>query len=290
MTHYYALHPATFKLDGGAMFGIIPKPLWEKQIPADELNRIHLSLRVLCIKTDNRVILIDTGIGDYHDPKFAQRFAITGPSDPLCDILQGDLHLKPDQVTDLIVTHLHFDHIGGLAHTPGNFLFPKARIHLHRDHYHYALHPTIRDAGSFQTEYFQPIIEKLIAEERVSWLTGEEGEILTDGNYRLRYKCSHGHTPWLVHPYDSKQIYMADLVPTSAHLPLAWVMGYDIAAGQTTIDKDHFYQFISQENLTMIFEHDINYWGATIASYQASQVKAQKLHPSQGQRCQKLEL
>lgn len=266
MTKYYALHPATFKLDGGAMFGIIPKPLWEKQIPADELNRIHLSLRVLCIQTEKRVILIDTGIGDYHDPKFSQRFAITGDSDPLLKILKQDLNLNPEDVTDLIVSHLHFDHVGGLSHTPGQFLFPNALIHIHKNHYDYSLKPTARDTGSFQSEYFAPVIKELSDQKRVSWHEGEEGFLFNDEDYQLHFRCSHGHTPWLMHAYDRNFIYMADLVPTSAHVPVPWVMGYDIAPGQTTKDKESFYQMIEEKNLTMIFEHDLKFWGAKITT------------------------
>jgi glyoxylase-like metal-dependent hydrolase (beta-lactamase superfamily II) len=264
MVQYHALHPATFKLDGGAMFGIIPKPLWEKQIPADELNRIHLSLRVLCIQTETRVILIDSGIGDYHDDKFSQRFAIQGGAEPLLSVLQQGLRIKPEDVTDVVVTHLHFDHVGGLGHSEGHFLFPNARLHLHRSHYNYALKPTVRDQGSFQTEYFADVIKKLEQATRIVWHDGEAGEVLTDGPYQLNFKCSHGHTPWLLHPFDDNFIYMADLVPTAAHVPLAWVMGYDIAPGKTTQDKHEFYQFIRERSLTMIFEHDIKHWGATL--------------------------
>lgn len=264
MVKYFALHPATFKLDGGAMFGIIPKPLWEKQIPADELNRIHLSLRVLCIQTEKRVILIDTGIGDYHDGKFSQRFAITGSSDPLLNVLKQEMNLHPEDVTDLVVTHLHFDHVGGLGNTSGDFIFPKAQLHLHKAHYDYSLNPTQRDTGSFQTQYSHPVIQKLEQQQRVTWHHGETGTVLKDGGYALNFKCSHGHTPWLLHPYDDKMIYMADLVPTAAHVPIPWVMGYDIAPGRTTQDKEEFYGFITQKNLALIFEHDIKRWGARI--------------------------
>ena len=290
MTKYFALHPATFKLDGGAMFGIIPKPLWEKQIPADELNRIHLSLRVLCIKTENRVILIDTGIGDYHDPKFLQRFAVTGDSDPLLKTLKEELSIEPSQVTDLVVSHLHFDHIGGLSHEPGKFLFPRARMHVHKSHYEYSLQPTARDTGSFQKEFFAPVIEELARAGRVVWHEGERGLILEDGSYQLNFRCSHGHTPWLMHPYDSKVIYMADLVPTSAHVPIAWVMGYDIAPGQTTKDKDLFYRMIEDKALTMIFEHDMNYWGANITTKGKHGVEITKCHAASTARVLELPL
>ncbi len=284
MVRYHALHPATFKLDGGAMFGIIPKPLWEKQIPADELNRINLSLRVLCIQTDNRVILIDSGIGDYHDAKFKQRFAVEGGAQPLLKVLEEGLGLRPEDVTDVVVTHLHFDHVGGLGHAGGHFLFPRARLHVHRDHFNYALAPTVRDSGSFQAEYFHDVIRGLDAQGRVVWHAGEEGEVLRDGAYQMNFRCSHGHTPWLLHPYDDKYIYMADLVPTAAHVPLAWVMGYDIAPGRSTVDKAAFYQFVRERGLTMIFEHDIKSWGATVG--ERDQVA--RAMPSSGAPCEPL--
>jgi glyoxylase-like metal-dependent hydrolase (beta-lactamase superfamily II) len=284
MIRYHALHPATFKLDGGAMFGIIPKPLWEKQIPADDLNRIHLSLRVLCIQTDTRVILVDSGIGDYHDLKFKQRFAVEGGAQPLLQVLNEGLGLSPDDVTDVVVTHLHFDHVGGLGNTGGEFLFPRARLHVHRAHFNYALAPTVRDSGSFQTEYFLEVIRRLDVQGRVVWHEGEAGTLLQEGDYQLRYRCSHGHTPWLLHPYDDKYIYMADLVPTAAHVPLAWVMGYDIAPGRTTVDKADFYAFIRAKSLTMVFEHDIKAWGARLGAKD----QVGELLPSSGAACEAL--
>ena len=281
MKKYFILHPAVFKLDGGAMFGIIPKPLWSKFIPADDLNRIQLSLRVMLIQTPTRNILVDTGIGDYHGDKFDDRFGVQGPKNPLIEMLEKNHHLRPQDITDLIVTHLHFDHVGGLGHDNNQHLnlFPNAKLHIHRQHYDYALHPTLRDTGSFHTQYFKPLIEQAEKEGKVHWLDGEEGTILNEGEDVISFKCSHGHTPWLVHPYDEKFIYMADLVPTSVHIPIPWVMGYDIAPGQTTIDKERFYQFILQKDLTMIFEHDMKYWGAKIKKKGESDYEAAETFP-----------
>lgn len=259
MKKYFALHPAVFKLDGGAMFGIIPKPLWERVIPADEQNRIELSLRVMLIQTPNKNILIDTGIGDYHGKKFDERFGIKGEKNPLIQILREDFNLGPEDITDLIISHLHFDHVGGLGQNT-DILFPNAILHIHKQHYEYALNPTARDSGSFHVQFFRPLIEK----SRVQWHTGKEGLLIKDGADEIRFRTSMGHTPHLMHPYDEKFIYMADLVPTSAHLPLPWVMGYDISPGQTTVDKAEFYEFIRKRDLTMIFEHDIKYWGSKL--------------------------
>jgi glyoxylase-like metal-dependent hydrolase (beta-lactamase superfamily II) len=264
MKKYSILHPAVFKLDGGAMFGIIPKPLWSKSIQADELNRIQLSLRVMLIQTPHKNILVDTGIGDYHGEKFDQRFGVQGPKNPLVEELRSKHQLRPEDITDLIVTHLHFDHIGGLGAAESVQIFPNATLHIHRQHYEYALKPTVRDAGSFQQQYFLPLIEAAAAAGKVHWVEGEEGLLLADGEDRLWFKCSHGHTPYLLHPYDEKFIYMADLVPTSHHIPIPWVMGYDISPGITTQDKERFYRFITEKDLAMVFEHDMEVWGAKL--------------------------
>ena len=266
MKKYSVLHPAVFKLDGGAMFGIIPKPMWSKQIPADDQNRIEMSLRVMLIQTQNKNILIDTGIGDYHGDKFEDRFGVRGEKNPLISLLKKEHGLNPEDITDLIVSHLHFDHIGGLGGEEHSqkLLFPQATLHIHKKHYEYALNPTIRDAGSFHTQYFKPLIEEAGSAGRVHWVDGEEGEILRDGEDVLRFRCSYGHTPYLMHAYDENFIYMADLVPTSAHIPLPWVMGYDIAPGQTTKDKKDFYEMILEKDLTLILEHDLRFWGAKI--------------------------
>jgi glyoxylase-like metal-dependent hydrolase (beta-lactamase superfamily II) len=275
---YFILHPAVFKLDGGAMFGIIPKPLWSKKMMADELNRIQLSLRVMLIQTKNKNILIDTGVGDYHGEKFDDRFSVEGGQDPLIKAL-NKLNLQTEDITDLIVTHLHFDHAGGLGkntdhHAP---VFPNATLHIHRQHYEYALNPTQRDTGSFHSQYFGPIIKEADLRGKVKWLEGEEGFILKDGEEEIFFKCSHGHTPWLIHPFDKNFIYMADLVPTSAHIPIPWVMGYDISPGITTKDKQSFYQFIIKKNLTMIFEHDMKVWGATLKKTSETDFEADQI-------------
>lgn len=291
MKKYFVLHPAVFKLDGGAMFGIIPKPLWSKAIAADELNRIQLSLRVMLIKTSNRNILVDTGIGDYHGDKFDHRFGVAGEKNPLIKLLKELHDLNPEDITDLIVTHLHFDHVGGLGQDPTTHtaLFPNATLHIHREHYEYALNPTPRDTGSFHSQYFRPLVEAAEKAGKVHWVSGKEGVLLEDESDQLFFKCSFGHTPYLLHPYDDKFIYMADLVPTSHHIPLPWVMGYDIAPGQTTLDKMEFFKFILEKNLTMIFEHDMEFWGGKIASKGSDFEKAQLFHAKSSDH-QKFEL
>lgn len=265
--NYFSIIPSEFKLDGGAMFGIIPKPLWSKKIPSDELNRIKMALRVLLVQTAGRIILIDSGIGDYHEQKFNDRHGVSKEISPLASILLSELNISAEQVTDIIPSHLHFDHVGGfikLADGKVKPVFPNATLHLHKEHYRYSLSPTIRDTGSFQTEYFQPIIDFYINNSQINWLSAEEGEILQDGNYSLQYKCSHGHTPYHVHPFDERMIFMGDLLPTHSHLPLAWVIGYDMQPGVVPQERLSFYQFIERQNLTMIFDHDLEFWGSKL--------------------------
>lgn len=265
MTHTYGiLEPQSFKLDGGAMFGIIPKPLWNRVHPADSENRIELALRLQLLKKNDRMVLIDTGIGNYHGDKFDQRFAVTNVHTPLVESLKL-VGLTPNDITDLVISHLHFDHTGGIVEKiPGvetlQCVFKNATLHLHKKHYEYAQNPTERDAGSFHQNIFNPAIKWYEDNQKLHWLEGLEGEILPGLNFLI----SHGHTPFLLHAYDEKTIYLADLIPTSNHVHIPWVMGYDIAPGVTTADKRRVLKFIAENKLIAIFEHDPEYYGATI--------------------------
>lgn len=267
---YSVIEPARFKLDGGAMYGIIPKPLWNRVHPADELNRVDLALRLWLIQTSDRVIVVDTGIGDYHDEKFEKNFDVRSSKSPLEQALNS-INLTCDDVTDLVISHLHFDHVGGIGvkDDQGNWhpTFSKARCHVHKNHLEYAHKATDRDSGSFHTHNFDPILEIYKEEGRLHLYEGKEGELFSygpDKKDKLFFKCSFGHTPWLMHPYTSEFIYLADLIPTAHHIHVPWVMGYDISPGVTTEDKKEFLSFIQEKNLKVIFEHDPESWGASI--------------------------
>jgi glyoxylase-like metal-dependent hydrolase (beta-lactamase superfamily II) len=259
---YFSLEPARFKLDGGAMFGIIPKPLWNKVHPADEHNRIELALRLILIKDGSRNILIDTGIGDYHGEKWESRFGVVGEKSPL-ELSLAEIGMKPEEITDLIISHLHFDHVGGIGKMVDGKIEPvlkNATVHLHKKHFEYSKNPTVRDEGSFQIEYFLPVIKWYEDNNKIHFIDGMEGDVLPG----IKFKCSMGHTPYLLHAYDEKMIYMADLIPTSNHVHIPWVMGYDISPGVTTVDKKNFLEFIESKHLTMIFEHDPIFFGSTV--------------------------
>ena len=264
---YAVIEPAKFKLDGGAMYGIIPKPLWDKKHPADELNRVELALRLWVIKSSERLVVVDTGIGDYHDEKFNKNFDVRSENSPLEQAL-NKLGFSSDEVTDLVISHLHFDHVGGIGikDESGQWqpAFKNARCHVHEEHLNYAHNATPRDAGSFHTQNFDPILEIYKEAGKLHLYKGEAGELFELDGEMLQFKCSFGHTPWLMHPYTSDYIYLADLIPTGNHIHIPWVMGYDISPGVTTEFKEKFLTFIVEKNLTAIFEHDPINWGATI--------------------------
>jgi glyoxylase-like metal-dependent hydrolase (beta-lactamase superfamily II) len=277
---YYSIEPARFRLDGGAMFGIIPKPLWNKVHPADEQNRIDLALRLVLIKNGNKNILIDTGIGDYHGDKFDARFDIRGEKSPLEKAL-ALAGLTPADITDLIISHLHFDHVGGIGKLVDNKMEPvlkNATIHLHADHFAYSKNPTKRDEGSFQINYFLPVLEWYKNNNQLHLITGMEGEIFPGMNFL----CSMGHTPYLMHAYDDKIIYMADLIPTSNHVHIPWVMGYDIAPGVTVKDKEYFLKFIADKKLTAIYEHDPIFYGSKIIQNEKGEFAVGEKYASNG--------
>jgi glyoxylase-like metal-dependent hydrolase (beta-lactamase superfamily II) len=284
----YIIHPATFKLDGGAMFGIIPKPLWEKKIKPDELNRILMSLRVIYVDMGDKKILIDTGIGEYHNEKFKSQFEVQSIKSPLSTILKSELNIIPSDITDIIITHLHFDHIGGLTEGDGDLAFPNATIHTHAKHFEYAQKPSSRDQGSFHSHIFLPLLENYKKKNQLNLITDNEGVVLTSSEGEIRFKTSFGHTPYMIHPIINNYIYMADLVPMSHHLNIPWVMGYDIEPAVTTLYKEEFYKFIIKHDLIMVFEHDNDNWGATI-KHDGKRYSFEKVFESNKKNVQELE-
>jgi glyoxylase-like metal-dependent hydrolase (beta-lactamase superfamily II) len=245
----------TFALDGGAMFGIVPRPMWERQAPPDARNRIRLAARCLLAidEAAGRRVLVDTGMGDKWDAKRSELYAI--------DRSQGDLAaglarhgLARADVTDVVLTHLHFDHAGGATRRGEGGLelaFPRATFHLQRRNWQWALAPTERDRGSFLGENF----EALAHSNRLHLLDGA-CELLPD----LEIIVSDGHTAGQqlprFHGGATHLTFCGDVIPTRAHLRIAWVMAYDLQPLVTIEEKKMLLAQAIEDDGTLFFEHD----------------------------------
>lgn len=254
----HAIQAGGQKLDGGAMFGVVPKTLWERRIPADERNRIQLGMRCLLIEHDIGPVLIDTGAGNKETDKFYDIYGIenrgaTGPT-ALEDGL-AQLGVKPADVVMVINSHLHFDHAGGntVKHADGSIApsFPNARYVMQSGEYHWATHTNERTAAS----YFPPNFEPLRSTGQMELIDGDR-EIIA-GIHAVK---TPGHTPHhqglLLESDGARAFYIADLVPTAAHLPLPWIMGYDVEPLVTLETKRRILARAVDEDWLVIFEHD----------------------------------
>ena len=250
----HALEAGKQRLDGGAMFGVVPKPLWERRIPADERNRIPLALRCLLIEHDDGLVLIDTGIGNKEDEKFRGIYGVEnegqGGRTQLEDALSALGHAAAD-VRWVINTHLHFDHAGGDTwRDPAGKVgpaFPKARYVVQRGELEFARHTNERTAGSYLAHNFAGLDFTL--------LDGEAEPL--PGIHCLP---TPGHVPYhqslLIESGGERACFLADLVPTSAHLPLPWIMGYDLEPLVTLESRRRLYQRVEAEGWLLLFEHD----------------------------------
>jgi len=219
------------KLDGGAMFGVVPKPLWEKRIPADERNRIQLGMRCLLIEHPSGLILIDTGAGNKEDPKFKDIYGIENEGRGRTTMLEeglANVGVRPSEVVLVINTHLHFDHAGGNTRFGNDgkleISFPNATYIIKRGEYEYATHPNERTAASYFDRNYTP----LEAANKIEFVSREK-EIVKG----VRVIPTPGHTPFhqsvLIESAGERAFFLGDLAPTQAHLPLPWIMGYDVA-------------------------------------------------------------
>lgn len=249
----------TFRLDGGAMFGSVPRTLWEKRQAPDALNRILLATRLLWIEEEGaggRRVLVDTGNGQKFDERFREIFAIE--SRP-----PGEWGLPLDDLTDVVLTHLHFDHAGGVTRRSGDGTalepsFPGARVHLQRANLDNARDPWERERASYLPENFEPLATADLH------LVEGPAELLPD----LRVEVADGHTiglQWLlVGSGEGAVAYPADLIPTSSHLHLPWIMGYDRCAETTYREKRRFLERAVAGRWVVVFEHDPEISAATI--------------------------
>jgi glyoxylase-like metal-dependent hydrolase (beta-lactamase superfamily II) len=244
------------------MFGVVPKPLWERRIPADERNRIPLGMRCLLIEHDVGLVLIDTGAGNKETEKFYDIYGIENAGNPtaLEEGIRAAGH-RPEDVSLVISSHLHFDHAGGntVRDADGTVrpAFPNARYVMQRGEYEYATHTNERTAASYFAHNFVPLAEAGL----VDFAEGER--TIAPG---ITLVPTPGHVPHhqgiLLESRGERAFYLADLVPTAAHLPLPWIMGYDVEPLVTLETKRRILQRAHDERWLVIFEHDATIpWG-----------------------------
>jgi glyoxylase-like metal-dependent hydrolase (beta-lactamase superfamily II) len=252
----YELHPietGRFALDGGAMFGVVPKPLWKKTNPPDEKNRIELAARALLIIGNGRKILVDVGNGSKYNDKLTSIYKLdTTRYDIVSSLKKHNLVLA--DITDVILTHLHFDHAGGSTFNDNGEVvptFPKATYYVQREHWNAAMHPTERDRASFFKDDYMPLKQSGVLE-----FTDGEDEIFPGISVRI----VNGHTTALQCPVvtdgTTTLFYCADLMPTASHVNLPWIMAYDLRPLVTLEEKRRILNQAADENWIFFFEHD----------------------------------
>jgi glyoxylase-like metal-dependent hydrolase (beta-lactamase superfamily II) len=258
----HALEAGIQWLDGGAMFGVVPRPLWEAKIPPDERHRIPLALRCLLVETPNALVLVDSGIGDKESEKFKDIYGVDNAGDPtrLEDAIRS-LGFGLDDVDLVVSTHLHFDHAGGgvILRADGTMApaFPQARFVIQKGELGFAGSPNERVRASYMTKNYAPLVEGGVVD-------------LVDGPTELveglRLLPTPGHTPFhqsiVLESQGETAIFLADLCPTAAHLPLPWIMGYDLEPIVTLETKRALWETVREEGWILIFQHDTNVpWG-----------------------------
>jgi len=250
----YPIIAEHFKMDGGACFGVVPKSIWQNQLPADEFNLVKLSSRCLLADTGSRLILIDTGMGSKQGEKFFSNFHRFGP-----ETLENSfarIGFTFEQVTDVILTHLHFDHVGGALRNnlvPGRYspVFPNASYHVSKEQWDWALKPNPREKASFLPENYIPLYESGHLE-----FIYEEGAFC-DG---ITLEIKNGHTRGLIVPVidykGRKLVFTTDFIALIHHLPLAYVPSFDIEPMVSMREKEEFLERALNHNYVLFFQHD----------------------------------
>ena len=255
----YPINAGNFKLDGGAMFGAVPKTIWNKTNPADGKNLIDISARCLLIEDGKRLILVDTGMGDKQSDKFFSYYSLWGE-----DTLGGSLKkagFSVEDITDVFFTHLHFDHCGGAIKRTSSGesfeeVFKNAVFWTNESHWNWALEPNKREGASFLKENLLPIKQS----GRLKFISAKNGMISFASELGFDIFYADGHTEKQMIPiisYKGQKIaFAADLIPTAGHVPLPYVMGYDIRPLTTLKEKDFFLNYAVDNNLLLCLEHD----------------------------------
>jgi glyoxylase-like metal-dependent hydrolase (beta-lactamase superfamily II) len=250
----HTIDTGLFKLDGGAMFGVVPKSIWQKSNPADANNMCTWAMRCLLIEDGDRLILIDTGIGNKQDEKFLSHYYLHGD-----DTMEKSLASKgfsTADITDVFLTHLHFDHCGGAIVREGEKLVPafkQATYWSNEKHWNWAVHPNDREKASFLKDNILPLQES----GQLKFIDDQEGIEFQPG-FKVRF--AFGHTDAMMLPQltykDHTIIYTADLLPSTGHIPLPYVMAYDMFPLQTLKEKKAFLEEAAAKNYILYLEHD----------------------------------
>lgn len=248
----YTIETGFFKLDGGAMFGVVPKSIWNNLNPADEKNLCTWAMRCLLIEEGNRLILVDCGMGNKQSEKFFSYYEPHGEETLESSLKQHGF--SPEDVTDCFLTHLHFDHCGGAIRREGERLlltFPNAAYYCNQRHWEWAVNPNARERPSFLKENILPIEENGQLK-----MLNKEDEIIPGVNVIF----VNGHTEAMMLPVirynDRTIVYMADLIPSAGHLPVSYVMAYDVRPLITIEEKEVFLDIAVENNYILFFEHD----------------------------------
>ena len=262
----YTINTEMFKLDGGAMYGVVPKSMWNKLNPSDENNLCPWAMRLLLIQKDDKLILIDTGIGDKQDAKFMGHYYLHG--DDTLEKSLNALGFSKDDITDVVHTHLHFDHCGGsIDRVEGKLVpaFKNATYWSNEQHWNWAVYPNDREKASFLKENILPIQEsgRLKFVEGVLNGVNSKGEVqhvASDIIPELSFYIVNGHTNAMMMPaiqYNGRTIvYVADLLPSVGHIPIPYVMAYDMFPLITLLEKKTFLKEAADNDFILFFEHD----------------------------------
>jgi glyoxylase-like metal-dependent hydrolase (beta-lactamase superfamily II) len=250
----HTIETGLFKLDGGAMFGVVPKSIWQRTNPADENNLCTWAMRCMLIEDGDRLTLVDTGIGNKQDAKFLSHYYLHG--DDTLDKSPAALGFNRADITDVFLTHLHFDHCGGAIEREGERLVPvfkQAKYWSNEKHWAWAVEPNDREKASFLKDNILPIQES----GQLNFISNAPGTNYQDG-VNIRY--AYGHTDAMMLPQitykDKTIVYMADLLPSVGHIPLPYVMAYDMFPLKTLVEKKEFLQEAAENNYILFLEHD----------------------------------
>ena len=252
--HLYTIDTGFFKLDGGAMFGVVPKVLWSRNNPADENNLCPWAMRSLLIEDGDKLILIDNGIGDKQDDKFLKHYYLHGDVNLHSSLAKHGF--SADDITDVFLTHLHFDHCGGSVkwnkdRSGFEMVFKNAKYWSNKDHWDWAIKPNNREKASFLRDNIIPVQE-------AGHLHFVEGEKRIFNNFDVLFV--HGHTESQMIPHISYKnkiiVFAADLLPSTGHIPLPYIMGYDTRPLVTLVEKEKFLKKAAEQEYILFLQHD----------------------------------